>query len=160
MAIRVGINGFGRIGRLFCRAAGGKDIEIVGINDLTDPRTLAHLLKYDSIHGHCPHDVKPAEDGILIDGRRIPVTAERDPAKLPWADLGARIVIESTWHFADREGASKHLEAGAERVIISAPAKDPDVTIVLGVNTDAYDPDRHRIVSNASCTTNCLGPIA
>ncbi len=160
MAIRVGINGFGRIGRLFCRAAGGKDIEIVGINDLTDPRTLAHLLKYDSIHGHCPHDVKPAEDGILIDGRRIPVTAERDPAKLPWADLGARIVIESTGHFADREGASKHLEAGAERVIISAPAKDPDVTIVLGVNTDAYDPDRHRIVSNASCTTNCLGPVA
>ncbi len=160
MAIRVGINGFGRIVRLFCRATGGKDIEIVGINDLTDPRTLAHLLKYDSIHGLCPQDVKPAEDGILIDGRKIPVTAERDPAKLPWADLGARIVIESTGHFADREGASKHLEAGAERVIISAPAKDPDVTIVLGVNTDAYDPDRHRIVSNASCTTNCLGPVA
>ena len=160
MAIRVGINGFGRIGRLFCRAAGAKDIEIVGINDLTDPRTLAHLLKYDSIHGLCPQDVKPTEDGLLVDGRKIPVTAERDPAKLPWADLGARIVIESTGHFADREGASKHLEAGAERVIISAPAKDPDVTIVLGVNTDAYDPDRHRIVSNASCTTNCLGPVA
>ncbi len=160
MAIRVGINGFGRIGRLFCRAAGGKDIEIVGINDLTDPRTLAHLLKYDSIHGLCPQDVNPAEAGIVIDGRKIPVTAERDPAKLPWADLGARIVIESTGHFADREGASRHLEAGAERVIISAPAKDPDVTIVLGVNTDAYDPDRHRIVSNASCTTKCLGPVA
>ena len=160
MAIQVGINGFGRIGRLFCRAAAGKNIEIVGINDLTDARTLAHLLKYDSVHGRCPQEVKAAEDGILVDGRKIPVTAERDPAKLPWADLGARIVIESTGHFADREGASKHLEAGAERVIISAPAKDPDVTIVLGVNTDAYDPDRHRIVSNASCTTNCLGPVA
>ena len=160
MAIQVGINGFGRIGRLFCRAADGKDIEIVGINDLTDAGTLAHLLKYDSVHGRCPQEVKAAEDGILVDGRKIPVTAERDPAKLPWADLGAQIVIESTGHFADREGASKHLEAGAERVIISAPAKDPDVTIVLGVNTDAYDPDRHRIVSNASCTTNCLGPVA
>ena len=160
MAIQVGINGFGRIGRLFCRAAAGKNIEIVGINDLTDARTLAHLLKYDSVHGRCPQEVQAAENGILVDGRKIPVTAERDPAKLPWADLGARIVIESTGHFADREGASKHLEAGAERVIISAPAKDPDVTIVLGVNTDAYDPDRHRIVSNASCTTNCLGPVA
>ena len=160
MAIQVGINGFGRIGRLFCRAAAEKNIEIVGINDLTDARTLAHLLKYDSVHGRCPQEVKAAEDGILVDGRKIPVTAERDPAKLPWADLGAQIVIESTGHFADREGASRHLEAGAERVIISAPAKDPDVTIVLGVNTDAYDPDRHRIVSNASCTTNCLGPVA
>ena len=113
MAIRVGINGFGRIGRLFCRAAGGKDIEIVGINDLTDAGTLAHLLKYDSVHGICPQDVKAAEDGILVAGRKIPVTAERDPAKLPWADLGAQIVIESTGHFADREGASRHLEAGA-----------------------------------------------
>ncbi|MDH3212569.1 MAG: type I glyceraldehyde-3-phosphate dehydrogenase [Myxococcales bacterium] len=160
MAVQVGINGFGRIGRLFCRAAGGKDIEIVGINDLSDARTLAHLLKYDSVHGACSREVQAADDGIVIDGRKIPVTAERDPAKLPWGDLGARIVIESTGHFADRDGASKHLEAGAQRVIISAPAKDPDVTIVLGVNTDAYDPDRHRIVSNASCTTNCLGPIA
>jgi glyceraldehyde 3-phosphate dehydrogenase len=160
MAIRVGINGFGRIGRLFCRAAEGRDIEIVGINDLADARTLAHLLKYDSVHGPSSRGVEPADDGLVIDGRKIRVTAERDPAKLPWADLGARIVIESTGHFADREGASRHLEAGAERVIISAPAKDPDVTIVLGVNTEAYDPDEHRIVSNASCTTNCLGPVA
>ena len=160
MAIRVGINGFGRIGRLAFRAARGKDIEIVGINDLTDARTLAHLLKWDSIHGRYPGTVEPADGAIVVDGAKIPVSAERDPAKLPWKQLGARIVIESTGHFASREGASKHLEAGAERVIISAPATDPDITIVLGVNTDAYDPARHKIVSNASCTTNCLGPVA
>jgi glyceraldehyde 3-phosphate dehydrogenase len=160
MAIRVGINGFGRIGRLVFRAARDKDIEIVGINDLTDARTLAHLLKWDSIHGRFPGEVEPADGAIVVDGAKIPITAERDPAKLPWKQLGAQIVIESTGHFADREGAGKHLEAGAERVIISAPAKDPDVTIVLGVNSDAYDPAKHKIVSNASCTTNCLGPVA
>jgi len=160
MAIRVGINGFGRIGRLVFRAARDKDIEIVGINDLTDAKTLAHLLKWDSIHGRFPGEVGPADGAIVVDGTKIPVSAERDPAKLPWKQLGAQIVIESTGHFADREGAGKHLEAGAERVIISAPAKDPDVTIVLGVNSDAYDPAKHKIVSNASCTTNCLGPVA
>ncbi len=160
MAIRVGINGFGRIGRLVFRAAQGKAIEIVGINDLTDAATLAHLLKWDSIHGRFPGEVEAGDAAIVVDGRSIPGTAERDPAKLPWKQLGAEIVIESTGIFADREGAGKHLTAGAERVIITAPAKDPDVTIVLGVNTDAYDPEKHRIVSNASCTTNCLGPIA
>ena len=160
MATRVGINGFGRIGRLAFRAAQGKDLEFVGINDLTDAKTLAHLLKYDSIHGAYPGQVEAAENSIVIDGKKIPVSAERDPAKLAWKKLGAEIAIESTGHFAHREGASKHLEAGAERVIISAPAKDPDVTVVLGVNDDAYDPSKHRIVSNASCTTNCLGPVA
>ena len=160
MAIRVGINGFGRIGRLVFRAAQGKAIEVVGINDLTDAKTLAHLLKWDSIHGRFPGEVEAGDAAIVVDGQSIPVTAERDPAKLPWKQLGAEIVIESTGIFADREGAGKHLTAGAERVIITAPAKDPDVTIVLGVNTDAYDPEKHRIVSNASCTTNCLGPIA
>ena len=160
MAVRVGINGFGRIGRLVFRAAQGKAIEIVGINDLTDAATLAHLLKWDSIHGRFPGEVEAGDASIVVDGHSIPVSAERDPAKLPWKQLGAEIVIESTGIFADREGAGKHLTAGAERVIISAPAKDPDVTIVLGVNTDAYDPEKHRIVSNASCTTNCLGPVA
>jgi glyceraldehyde 3-phosphate dehydrogenase (phosphorylating) len=160
MAIRVGINGFGRIGRLVFRAARGQDLEIVGINDLTDAKTLAHLLKYDSIHGRFPGEVEAADGAVVVDGVRIPVTAERDPAKLPWGKLGAKIVIESTGIFADREGASKHLAAGAERVIISAPAKDPDVTIVLGVNGDDYDPAKHKIISNASCTTNCLAPIA
>jgi glyceraldehyde 3-phosphate dehydrogenase len=160
MSVPVGINGFGRIGRLVFRAAKGKDLDIVGINDLTDAKTLAHLLKYDSIHGHYPGDVEAADGAIVVDGRKIPVSAERDPAKLGWKTLGAMIAIESTGHFANREGASKHLEAGAERVIISAPASDPDVTIVLGVNSDAYDPAKHKIVSNASCTTNCLGPVA
>jgi glyceraldehyde 3-phosphate dehydrogenase len=160
MGTQVGINGFGRIGRLVFRAARGKGLDFVGINDLTDARTLAHLLKYDSVHGRYPGSVEAGEGAIVVDGRTIPVTAERDPAKLPWKKLGARLVIESTGAFADRKGASKHLEAGAERVIISAPANDPDVTIVLGVNTAAYDPARHRIVSNASCTTNCLAPIA
>ena len=160
MAIRVGINGFGRIGRLVLRASQAKEVEIVGINDLTDASTLAHLLKWDSIHGRFPGEVEAADGAIVVDGTRIPVSAERDPAKLPWKQLGAQLVIESTGIFADREGASKHLDAGAERVIISAPAKDPDVTIVLGVNTDAYDPAKHFIVSNASCTTNCLGPVA
>jgi len=160
MTARVGINGFGRIGRLVFRAARDKDLEIVGINDLTDARTLGHLLKYDSVHGRFPGTVESEDNAIVVDGKRIPISAERDPAALPWKTLDAGIVIESTGHFAHREGASKHLEAGAERVIISAPAKDPDVTIVLGVNGDAYDPAKHRIVSNASCTTNCLAPVA
>jgi len=160
MAIRVGINGFGRIGRLVFRAARGQGIEVVGINDLTDAKTLAHLLKYDSVHGRFPGTVEAADDAIVVDGVKIPISTERDPAQLPWAKLGAAIVVESTGLFVDRENASKHLKAGAERVIISAPAKDPDVTIVLGVNTQAYDPAKHRIVSNASCTTNCLAPVA
>ena len=160
MGIQVGINGFGRIGRLVFRAARGTDLDVVGINDLTDAGTLAHLLKYDSIHGRYPGQVAAERDAIVVDGRRIPVLAERDPAKLPWKQLGAKIVDESTGHFTSREGAAKHLEAGAERVIISAPATDPDVTIVLGVNEKAYDPAKHRVVSNASCTTNCLAPVA
>ena len=160
MSTPVGINGFGRIGRLVFRAAAGKDLDIVGINDLTDAKTLAHLLKWDSIHGRYPGDVEAADGAIVVDGKRIPITAERDPAKLPWKDLGAKIVVESTGIFADREGSSKHLTAGAERVIITAPAKDPDHTIVLGVNGDEYDPAKHKIVSNASCTTNCLAPPA
>jgi glyceraldehyde 3-phosphate dehydrogenase len=160
MAIQVGINGFGRIGRLAFRAARGTELEIVGINDLTDAKTLAHLLKYDSVHRHYPGEVRADGDAIVVDGRRIPVSKEKDPAKLPWKQLGAKIVIESTGHFTDRAGAAKHLEAGAERVVISAPATDPDVTIVLGVNDSAYDATKHRIVSNASCTTNCLAPVA
>jgi glyceraldehyde 3-phosphate dehydrogenase len=158
--MRVGINGFGRIGRLALRAARGSALEIVGINDLTDAKTLAHLLKWDSIHGPFPGSVEAEGDAIVVDGKRIPITAEKDPAKLPWKALSAKVVIESTGHFTSREGASKHLAAGAERVLISAPATDPDVTIVLGVNTNAYDPAKHRIVSNASCTTNCLAPVA
>jgi len=160
MATRIGINGFGRIGRLVFRAARGQDIEVVGINDLTDAKTLAHLLKYDSVHGHYPGSIEAGDNAIVVDGVTIPISTERDPAQLPWAKLGAAIVVESTGLFVDRENAGKHLKAGAERVIISAPAKDPDVTIVLGVNTDAYDPAKHRIVSNASCTTNCLAPVA
>jgi len=160
MAVRVGINGFGRIGRLAFRAARGKDIEIVGINDLTDAKTSAHLLKWDSIHGPYPGTVEAAENAILVDGKKIPISAERDPAKLPWKQLGAKIVIESTGAFTDRDKAALHLQAGAERVIISAPAKNPDATIVLGVNDKEYDPAKHKIVSNASCTTNCLAPVA
>jgi len=160
MAMKLGINGFGRIGRLVLRAARGTDLEIVGINDLTDARTLAHLLKWDSIHGPYPGDVEAADDGIVVDGKHIPVCAERDPAALPWKKLGAKVVIESTGKFTKRDGAAKHLEAGAERVLISAPATDPDVTIVLGVNDRDYDPAKHKIVSNASCTTNCLAPVA
>ncbi len=157
---QVGINGFGRIGRLVLRAARGRGLEVVGINDLTDAKTSAHLLKWDSVHGPYPGSVEADGDAIVVDGKRIPISKERDPAKLPWKSLGAQIVIESTGVFTDREGAGKHLEAGAERVIISAPAKNPDATIVLGVNTDEYDPAKHRIVSNASCTTNCLAPVA
>jgi len=160
MAVRVGVNGFGRIGRLVLRAARGMDLEFVGINDLTDAKTLAHLLKYDSVHGAYPGEVEAAGDAIVVDGKRIPVSSEKDPAKLPWKALGAKIAIESTGRFTDRDDAAKHLQAGAERVIISAPAKKPDVTLVLGVNSASYDPAKHRIISNASCTTNCLAPVA
>jgi len=160
MPTSVAINGFGRIGRLALRAARGREIEVVGINDLVPPKTLAHLLKWDSVHGPYPGEVEAAEEAIVVDGRRIPVSAERDPAGLPWKKLGAELALECTGLFRDRKGAAKHLEAGAERVLISAPAEDPDVTIVMGVNDGEYDPKRHKIVSNASCTTNCLAPIA
>ena len=163
MSVKVGINGFGRIGRNFFRAAYERqaDIEFVAVNDITDAGTLAHLLKYDSTLGPFPGKVSAGDGSISYGGKELRVLAERDPAKLPWADLGVEVVIESTGHFVDREGASKHLEAGADKVIISAPAKDPDVTVALGVNFDeAYDPKAHRIISNASCTTNCLAPVA
>ena len=162
MTIKVGINGFGRIGRNFYRAVvtSGADVEIVGINDLTDTKTLAHLLKYDSILGRLGKDVVAGEGQIVIDGTVIPVFAERDPAALPWAKVGADIVIESTGFFTDAESAGKHIAAGAKKVIISAPAKGEDITIVMGVNDKDYDPATHNIISNASCTTNCLAPMA
>ncbi len=159
MSLQIGINGFGRIGRLVLRAARTTDVEVVGINDLTDARTLAHLLKYDSIHGRFPGEVEATENGVKVDGREIPITQEREPAEIPWFDQGAKIALECTGRFTDRESAGQHLTAGAERVVISAPASDPDVTIVLGVNDEEYDPASHRIVSNASCTTNCLAPV-
>ena len=159
---RVAINGFGRIGRNVLRAAYARsaDLEIVAINDLTDPKTLAHLLRYDSVLGRFAHTVEVTADGIAIDGKEIRVLAERDPAALPWKELDVPIVLESTGFFTSREGATKHLTAGASKVIISAPATDPDVTLVLGVNDAAYDPATHNIISNASCTTNCLAPVA
>jgi glyceraldehyde 3-phosphate dehydrogenase len=159
---RIAINGFGRIGRNFLRAAlaKGAPVEVAAVNDLTDARTLAHLFRYDSILGPYPGTVEAREQSIVIDGTEIRVLAERDPAALPWGDLGARVVLESTGFFTSRDGASKHLQAGAEKVIISAPATDPDVTLVPGVNDEAYDPANHRIISNASCTTNCLAPVA
>ncbi|MEU4116831.1 type I glyceraldehyde-3-phosphate dehydrogenase [Kitasatospora sp. NPDC028055] len=162
MTIRVGINGFGRIGRNFFRAvkAQGADIEIVGVNDLTDTKTLAHLLKYDTTLGTFPGEVSHTEDSITVDGHTFKVTAERDPANLPWAALGADIVVESTGIFTKAEAAKKHLAAGAKKVIISAPATDEDVTIVLGVNDEKYDAANHHIISNASCTTNCVAPMA
>ena len=163
MGVRVGINGFGRIGRNVFRAAHERnaDIEWVGVNDLVDPKTLAHLLKYDSVYGPYPGTVDHTDDAIVVDGKEIKVLAERDPAALPWGDLGADVVIESTGLFTKREDAQKHLDAGAQKVIISAPATDPDVTVALGVNfDDAYDADQHHIISNASCTTNCLAPVA
>jgi glyceraldehyde 3-phosphate dehydrogenase len=162
VSIRVGINGFGRIGRNFYRAlvAQGSDIEIVGVNDLTDTKTLAHLTKYDSTLGRFPGTVTADDDGITIDGRRIPISKQTDPAALPWGDLGADIVVESTGHFTDATKASAHLTAGAKKVIISAPAKNEDVTVVMGVNHTDYDPATHTIISNASCTTNCLAPVA
>ena len=162
MTIKVGINGFGRIGRNFYRAlvASGAPIEIVGINDLTDTTTLAHLLKYDSILGRLQATVASVEGGISVDGTVIPVFAERDPANLPWAKVGADIVIESTGFFTKAEDAGKHITAGAKKVIISAPATGEDITIVMGVNDQDYDPALHNIISNASCTTNCLAPMA
>jgi len=161
MAIKVGINGFGRIGRQVFRIMSERGgFDVVAVNDLTDAATLAHLLKYDSVHGRFDADVKVDGDDIVVDGDRLKVLAEKDPAKLPWKDLGAEIVIESTGKFRDRENASKHLAGGAKRVLISAPAKEPDWTVVLGVNGDDYDPDKHFIISNASCTTNCLAPVA
>ncbi|MFI6315906.1 type I glyceraldehyde-3-phosphate dehydrogenase [Nonomuraea sp. NPDC050556] len=162
MSIRVGVNGFGRIGRNFWRAvaASGKDIEIVAVNDLTDNATLAHLLKYDSILGRLPYEVKATDDEIVVDGKTIKAFAERDPAKLPWGDLGVDVVVESTGFFTDANKAKVHAENGAKKVIISAPAKNEDVTIVMGVNHDTYDPANHTVISNASCTTNCLAPLA
>src|SRR5213594_4269767 len=161
MAIRIGINGFGRIGRNVLRASlGDPNLHFVAINDLTDAKTLAYLLKYDSVHGTLQGNVEAKGDQILVNGKPIKVLAMKDPKELPWKDLEVDIVIESTGRFTDREGAGKHLSAGAKHVIISAPAKDPDVTIVLGVNDEAYDPKLHHIISNASCTTNCLAPVA
>ncbi len=162
MSLRVAINGFGRIGRLVLRAAkqsGRTDLDFVAVNDLTDNKTLAHLLKYDSVHRAYPGTVEPTENGILVDGDEMKVFSERDPSKLPWDDLGVDVVIESTGVFRDRVGAGKHLEAGAKKVIISAPGKQEDITIVLGVNQDKYDPENHHVISNASCTTNCLAPV-
>jgi glyceraldehyde 3-phosphate dehydrogenase (phosphorylating) len=163
MAVRVGINGFGRIGRNVFRAAyeQGADIEWLAVNDLVDPKTIAHLLKYDSTYGPFPGTVEATENGLRVDGNEIRVLAERDPAALPWRDLGADVVIESTGLFTDRENAAKHLAAGAKKVVISAPATNPDTTVVLGVNFDeVYDRENHQVVSNASCTTNCLAPVA
>ena len=162
MSIKVGINGFGRIGRNFFRAAKqqGLDIDFVAVNDITDAKTLAHLLKYDSVLGTFPGEVTSTDTSIIADGDELRVLAEKDPANLPWKELGARIVIESTGLFTKREDADKHIAAGAEKVIISAPAKGEDITMVLGVNDDAYDPKSHNVISNASCTTNCVVPMA
>ena len=161
MAVKVGINGFGRIGRNIMRAAmGQQDIDFVAVNDLTSAATLAHLLKYDSVLGNLKADVKASADSISVDGDEFKVLSVKDPAQLPWKDLGVDIVFESTGLFTDRDSAAKHLTAGAKRVIITAPAKKPDVTVVLGVNDDTYDPSKHKIISNASCTTNCLAPMA
>jgi glyceraldehyde 3-phosphate dehydrogenase len=160
MAVKVGINGFGRIGRNVLRAAlGNQEIDFVAVNDLTSPATLAHLLKYDSILGNLPNSITSGEDFIAVDGKKIKVWAERDPAKLPWADVGAQIVIESTGHFTDATKAKAHLGPTVKKVIISAPATNEDITIVLGVNQEKYDPAKHNVISNASCTTNCLAPV-
>ncbi|MFC1595788.1 type I glyceraldehyde-3-phosphate dehydrogenase [Candidatus Margulisiibacteriota bacterium] len=161
MKAKVAINGFGRIGRNVLRAAQGNDqIEILAVNDLTDAKTLAHLLKYDSIHGKFKGTIEAQDDAIIVNGKKIKVLAQRDPAALPWKELGVDIVIEATGFFRDREGAGKHLTAGAKKVIITAPAKNEDKTIVLGVNENEYEPKAHNILSNASCTTNCLAPVA
>ncbi len=163
MPLKAGINGFGRIGRNVFRAAHaqGADIDWVGVNDITDTKTLAHLLKYDSILGPFPGEVDHTDSAVVVDGKELRVFAERDPGALPWSDVGADVVVESTGLFTDRENASKHLDAGAKKVIISAPAQEPDVTVALGVNfEDAYDKDSHHVISNASCTTNCLAPVA
>ena len=162
MTVRVGINGFGRIGRNFFRAvvASGADVEVVAVNDLTDNKTLAHLLKYDSILGRFDGEVTYDDESITADGKKIRAFAEKDPANLPWKDLGVDVVVESTGFFTDAEKAKAHLDAGAKKVVISAPAKNEDITIVMGVNDDKYDPKSHNIISNASCTTNCLAPMA
>ena len=163
MPVRVAVNGFGRIGRNVFRAAyeQGADIEWVAVNDIVDPKTIAHLLKYDSNYGPFPGQVEATDNGIRVDGKEVRLFAERDPADLPWEELGAQVVIESTGLFTDRENASKHLQAGAKKVMISAPATEPDVTVALGVNfAETYDSDQHNVISNASCTTNCLAPIA
>jgi glyceraldehyde 3-phosphate dehydrogenase len=161
MAVRVAINGFGRIGRLVLRAARtADDIQIVAVNDLADAKTLAHLLKYDSVHGSLPAEVVVKGEEIAVDGQTVRVFAMKDPARLPWKELEVEVVVEATGVFRDRASTSKHLEAGARKVIITAPAKDPDVTLVLGVNEREYDPGRHHVISNASCTTNCLAPVA
>jgi glyceraldehyde 3-phosphate dehydrogenase len=160
MTVRVGINGFGRIGRNYFRAAKGKDVEIVAVNDLTDNKTLAHLLKYDSTFGRLDDEVSYDDEAITVGGARVLASAQKDPAQLPWADLGVDVVIESTGRFTKRDDAALHLKGGAKKVIISAPAKDEDVTIVLGVNQQIYDPDSHDIISMASCTTNSVVPMA
>ena len=161
MAIKVGINGFGRIGRNIMRAAlGSKDLDFVAVNDLTNAATLAHLLKYDSILGNLKGDISAKGDRITVDGDEFQVLSVKDPAQLPWKDLGVDVVFESTGLFTDRDNAAKHLAAGAKKVVITAPAKKPDMTLVLGVNADKYDPSKHHIISNASCTTNCLAPAA
>jgi glyceraldehyde 3-phosphate dehydrogenase len=161
MAVKVGINGFGRIGRNIMRAAlGAGDIDFVAVNDLTNAATLAHLLKYDSVLGNLQADVKASGDGITVDGDEFKVLSVKDPAQLPWQDLGVDVVFEATGLFTSRDGAAKHLAAGAKKVIVTAPAKSPDVTVVLGVNDERYDPATHHIISNASCTTNCLAPLA
>ena len=162
MTKRVAINGFGRIGRNVIRAAtaaGVSELEFVAVNDLTDTKTLAHLLKYDSVHGRFPGIVEAAQDGIHVNGKTIKVLSEKDPLLLPWKELGVDYVLEATGRFTDRAGAAKHLTAGAAKVVISAPAKQEDITIVYGVNHTAYDPARHHVLSNASCTTNCLVPV-
>jgi len=161
MSVKIGINGFGRIGRLLFRALrNNPDVEVVAVNDITDPTTLAHLLKYDSVHGRLGVDVKAVDGSIDVGGKLVKVLCERDPAKLPWKALGAEVVCESTGLFSKRADAAKHLQAGARKVVISAPSKDADVTVVIGVNSDAYDPDKHEVISTASCTTNCLAPVA
>ena len=164
MAVRVGINGFGRIGRNVLRAAtitkqAGGDLEFVGVNDITDTKTLAHLLKYDSVHGRFPGTVEAKGDALIVNGTQIKVSAIKEPEKLPWKDLGVELVLESTGRFTDRDNAAKHLAAGAKKVVISAPAKGEDITICIGVNHEKYDPAKHHIISNASCTTNCLVPV-
>ena len=164
MSIKIGINGFGRIGRIFFRSAlkdseFNEKFEVVAVNDLTDTKNLAYLLKYDSVHGVLDAEVEAKDDSIAVDGKEIKVISQRDPEKLPWKDLGVEMVLESTGRFRDREGAAKHLKAGAKKVVISAPAKNPDVTIVLGANEGLYDKEKHNIVSMASCTTNCLSPM-
>jgi glyceraldehyde 3-phosphate dehydrogenase len=161
MAMKIGINGFGRIGRTVARIASSrKDIEIVAINDLTDAKTLAHLLKYDSSHGVFNAEVKAKDNAIVVNGKEISILSTKDPAALPWGDLGVETVVEGTGLFRDKESVSKHLQAGARKVIITAPAKNPDITVVMGVNEGDYDPHKHHIISNASCTTNCLAPVA